>query len=94
MKFVGLIALIFCFITSTVTAQQMSCASRSGIVSKLAEKFQEKQVALGLDTGGRVVELFVSSTGSFTILMSYPNGQSCVAATGEGWQTIGLSTKR
>jgi hypothetical protein len=72
---------------STAVAQ-MACAQRSLVISQLAKNFKEQQTALGVDSGGRVIELFLSNKGSFTILVSYPNNQSCILATGQGWQTI------
>ena len=86
MKFVCLIALIFCLTISTAAAQT-ACAERSVIVQKLAAEFKENPTAMGMDSGGRIIELFLSRTGSFTILVSYPNGQSCILATGQRWQT-------
>lgn len=85
MKFIYI--LVFCCITSTAMAQ-MACAPRSNIVSKLAEVHKEKQVAMGLETNGRLIEVFVSNNGDFTILLSYPNDLSCVLVTGHGWQAI------
>lgn len=93
MRFIVLFALMSCLMISAAAAH-MDCAQRSLVVDKLLVEFKEKQVALGLDSGGRVIELFISSTGNFTILVSYTDGQSCVAATGEGWQTVGLRTRR
>ena len=78
---------------STATAQ-LVCAPRAEIIKKLADKYEEKQIAAGLETSGRLVEVFVSNDGSFTILLSYPNGHSCVGASGNGWRTTGLSIKR
>ena len=86
-------ALIFCLITSTAAAQ-MACLPRTDIISKLAEKHKEKQIAIGLETGGRLIEVFTSDSGSFTILVSYPNGISCIASSGENWQILGSYTKR
>jgi hypothetical protein len=79
--------------TSTAVAQ-MACAPRSDIVSKLAVKYKEEQIAMGLGDDGRLIEVFVSISGSFTILISYSNGQSCIAAAGEGWQIKNLSIKQ
>jgi hypothetical protein len=91
MKFIYI--LVFCLITSTAVAQ-ITCAPRSVIVSELAEKYKEKQTAMGLETNGRLIEVFVSNNGSFTILVSYPNNLSCIATSGENWQTINLTIKQ
>lgn len=97
--------LVFCGITSTAAAQylhnprsaasgdQLACARRSNIVRNLEVKYQEELIAIGLADTGRLIEVFASNSGSFTILLSYPNGYSCVAASGEGWRTVGRGIK-
>jgi hypothetical protein len=35
-----------------------------------------------------MVELFVSSAGSWTMLVTRPNGIACVAAAGQGWADL------
>jgi len=96
MKFIYLLAILM--IVPTATEAQVGCVQRDELVRFLAEKYNEKQTAVGLEAAGgksRMVEIFVSSTtGSFTILLSYPNGLSCVAASGEGWRQIGKNVRR
>ena len=104
MKFIYTLILCFCTI-STAAAQylhnprsaaprnQLACAQRSDIVHNLENKHQEKQIAIGLDDNGRLIEVFASSGGGFTFLLSYPDGYSCVAASGEGWRTVDRSIK-
>jgi hypothetical protein len=79
--------------TSTAVAQ-MVCAPRTEIVNRLTKKYEEKQIAMGLDSEARLIEIFISNSGSFTILISYVNGLSCVAMAGENWQTTGSNIKR
>ncbi len=43
---------------------------------------------MGLEKNGAVIELFVSETGTFTILMSYPNGLNCIIAAGENGEAV------
>ena len=95
MKFIYLLAILM--IVPTATEAQVGCVQREKLVHNLAEKYNEKQTAIGREAAGgksRMVEVFVSSTGSFTILLSYPNGVSCVAASGEGWRQIGKNVRR
>ena len=95
MKFIYLLAILM--IVPTATEAQVSCIQRDELVRSLAEKYNEKQTAIGLEAAGgksRMVEVFVSATGSFTILLSYPNGVSCVAASGEGWRQVGQNVRR
>jgi hypothetical protein len=61
---------------------QEACAPRGYVVQELAEKFGERQVAIGLATGGQVMEIFASPTQEWTLVATYPDGTSCVVAAG------------
>ncbi|MEC9432819.1 MAG: hypothetical protein VYD87_07920 [Pseudomonadota bacterium] len=62
------------------------CGERRQVVSRLAEKYGETRRGYGLQQGAAVVEVFASgSTGSWTILLSTPNGLACLLAAGQNW---------
>lgn len=67
---------------------QTSCDVRKSLLAKLDDGYSEKPVAIGLASSGNVVELLISSDGTWTILVTKPNGIACVAAVGEEWQDI------
>jgi hypothetical protein len=63
-----------------------SCVPHRVAMDQLAKLFNEKVVGLGLGSNQEsVVELYVSSHGSWTILVTMTNGMSCIAAAGENW---------
>ena len=66
-------------------AEIMNCAERTSIVSKLTN-YKEEAEAIGLNKDGTLLEIFVSPEGTWTVLLSSPQGQSCIAAIGEAWQ--------
>jgi len=68
---------------------QASCDVRKSLLAKLDNGYSEKPVAIGLASSGNVVELLISSDGTWTILVTKPNGIACVAAVGEEWQDLG-----
>lgn len=70
---------------SPVKADPMNCAERNDIVAKLAN-YSEEAEAIGLNKDGTLLEVFVSPQGTWTVLLSSPQGQSCIAAIGEAWQ--------
>jgi len=37
---------------------------------------------------GQVLELFASSSGSWTMVVTTPNGTSCLIAAGENWDVV------
>ena len=81
---------VLMFSCSCTTYAQVACGPRDDLVRRLVNKFEETQVAMGLNTSGKLVEIFTSKKGSFTILLSDPNGTTCVATTGENWATEGF----
>ncbi len=45
----------------------------------------------GLANAGKAMfELFVSEKGSWTVVVSEPNGSSCILVSGESWQQLPL----
>ncbi|MER9428840.1 hypothetical protein [Mesorhizobium sp. M0408] len=65
------------------------CGSRPEILKQLSSRFKETPVALGLAKNGSVVEVLTSDDGeTWTIMVSQPNGPSCLVAAGEGWEEL------
>lgn len=64
------------------------CRERSEIVGILNRRFNETQRSFGLQNDRRVLELYASPSGSWTALVTMPNGTSCVIAAGEAWTIL------
>lgn len=67
---------------------QAVCGPHDQIVSQLGQVYNETQQSLGLAANGSVIEVFASEAGTWTILITDTNGQTCMAAAGEAWQTM------
>lgn len=63
------------------------CSGRADVIAQLRDEFKEEPAAIGMTGAGTVVELLTSETGSWTLLLTFPSGQSCLIATGEGWES-------
>lgn len=75
------------------SAGSASCLANESLTKLLEERYSEIPVAAGLDSGGRLVELFASpDNASWTMVITTPAGESCVMAVGEYWQKIKQST--
>jgi len=61
------------------------CGERVDFIEKLDEAYGEKLVSAGLEADGNVFEVYRSETGSWTILVTEPEGPTCVLASGEAW---------
>ncbi len=90
-RVVGVIALtiaLFLGLWASVkpASAQSMCMAHVEMMKQLDVRFSESQVAIGLASNGQLVEVFSTGDGStWTIVMTKPDGMSCVFATGEGW---------
>ncbi len=89
-KLVYLAAALFVLtVAMPASAQQKSCDKRPKIIGHLANQFFEAPVAIGLSNNGGVVEVLSSKkTRSWTMIITMPDGNSCVMAVGENWETV------
>ena len=84
-----MLAAILAVVSTAALAQSGPCGPRSTVVEALAEEYQEAPVAVGVTSGGGLVEVLSSSDGeTWTILVSTPGGLSCLIVAGEGWRPI------
>ncbi|NVJ92511.1 MAG: hypothetical protein HWE34_12675 [Methylocystaceae bacterium] len=64
------------------------CGERVDIIDTLKERYHEVPISMGLAGTGGVVEIFASSRGSWTILVTRPTGVACVISAGEAWESL------
>ncbi len=84
------LAVLF-FVESTrwVVAETMACTERKAAIRYLEGNFSEAPVAMGLTNTGAVLEVLTSDAGrSWTMLVTMPDGNTCLVAAGEAWKTI------
>lgn len=74
--------------TFPATAQQLPCGKRDEMVKSLYSQFRESPRAMGLANQTAIIEIFTSKSGSWTILLTKPNGASCIVSAGEAWEDI------
>lgn len=70
-------------------AQGVPCDARDSVLALLANRYSEAPVALGVTGHGSLVEVLTDAGGTtWTILVTAPNGTSCIVLTGEGWRNL------
>ena len=68
---------------------QNQCNTRNSVLSLLAKKYKEAPVAAGVTNTGGLVEVLSSDGGkTWSIIVSTPQGMSCLVAAGEGWREV------
>lgn len=68
------------------SAQAQTCRPHNELVAKLGSRFKEKRRAFGLINETRMMEVFVSKAGTWTMLVTTTDKISCVVAAGESWE--------
>lgn len=65
------------------------CAPREQLVAKLEADYGERQTAMGLRGTSAIFEIWTSEEkGTWTVLMTRPDGMACPMAAGTDWRDI------
>lgn len=74
--------------------RKLECTSHDKVTKHLDTKHTETPVSLGLATDGKVLEVFSTEDGeTWTVVMTAPEGVSCIVATGKYWQDLPTKPK-
>ena len=85
--FVALALTASLLLASPAASQQPKCDARDRVMSHLATQYDETPVAVGVTNRGTLLEVLSTANGStWTIVVTMPDGISCLVAAGEGWQ--------
>ncbi len=75
-----------------LAAQQVSaqnCAPREDVIKRLAKSYGETRRGIGIVRQGAVMEVYASDqTGSWTIVVTLPEGVTCLIASGQSYETL------
>ena len=78
----------FALLSSAASAQSQ-CNDRAKVIDLLAQKYKEAPVASGVTNNGGLVEVLTDTKGgTWTIIVTTPQGVSCLVAAGEGWRAM------
>ncbi len=87
MKLTAAIAALIMTATPSFAAQ--NCGQRGAVIQQLADKYSETLKVGGLQKvqGAQVLmEIWASpETGTFTVLLTKPDGAACIVAAGTDW---------
>lgn len=64
------------------------CAPHDDLLAELARIYEERLFAIGVTSPGALIEITVSPSGTFTIILTQPPGISCMVMGGEAWELV------
>lgn len=83
------LTLLLVGVSSQALGQARACLDRAKLLERLDVRFQEAPIARGLMQTGGVLEALSSADGStWSLVVTHPNGMSCLVASGRYWQEI------
>ena len=75
------------------SAAQSICGARNDVIKALNQQIDESPVGLGLTGSQQAVELLVSKAGTWTLLVTMPDGMSCILSAGRNWEGMTIPVK-
>ncbi len=85
---VAVLAFLAMFVGSFAPAAAVHSADRESVKKSLAQRYKEKPAAIGLVSGRLAMELYLSASGSWTLLSTTPEGMSCIVSSGVSWTPL------
>lgn len=64
------------------------CTKRTKLLGVLDGKYAEQRQAIGLISQSGVLEVFASDKGTWTVVVTNPNGMSCIVASGDAYEQV------
>jgi len=81
----------FAFSASTVASPKPAAAAECGkhekVIAFLGKKYKEQLQAMGMVSNKGFMQLFVAETGTWTVILTTPQGISCIVAAGDNYET-------
>ena len=84
----ALTAALLCAGLSGASAVEVQCAKQGLMHQLLTKKYKETPIGVGTINQDRYLQLFVSASGTWTMLMTKTDGESCIVASGENWDSV------
>ena len=82
-------AFVAAFFVPSAAWAEPQCNTRESVLRQLADKYGEAPVALAVTHNGGLLEVIAQPGGqTWSIIITSPQGMSCLVAAGEGWRQV------
>lgn len=83
----AIVAAFSCLALAPAHAQARPCGDGDQIIARLQKDWGEDAAVIALDAAGRMVRILVNQqTGTWTMLVTAPNGLTCLTTHGTAWE--------
>ena len=86
--FSSLTGVVSALLFSTLAYSAPQCGPHKQIVELLSKRFSEVPKAIGMVGEKRIMEVFISEKGTWTILVTNSDGTTCILAAGDDWEDV------
>lgn len=84
-----LIATLATAVFASAAQAAPACGKRDDVLAQLSERYREAPIGIGVAGNGGLIELLTASTGTtWTLIITLPNGPTCLLAAGQDWQPL------
>ena len=91
----ALVAVFPSLAVAPASAQQVKCAPRDAVLERLGTRYSEAPVGVGVTQQGALVEVLASDGGTWSIVISTPDGLSWIEpAQSDSGRTLKFSSRR
>lgn len=82
----GVFAFTLASILAPVQANAAECGKSEKVIAFLGKKYNEQLKAMGLVSNKGFMQLFVAESGTWTVVLTTPEGISCIVAAGDSYE--------
>ena len=75
-------------------AAETLCAPHNDLIEYLRDTYREVPTAAGTTAEGNRLEILVSRSGSWTLIVTTPEGRSCAEVAGNSWRAPPQAVKQ
>ncbi|MEM9438788.1 MAG: hypothetical protein AAGA15_17305 [Pseudomonadota bacterium] len=84
---IGVVALILA--AGPSVSQTANCAARETVIERLASRYGESRQSVGMAANQTLMEVYANAgTGSWSLLVTLPNGNTCLVASGNSYEAM------
>jgi len=80
--------IVFAMLLIWPAEAQVQCNTHARMTSVLANKYNESPRTSGTVGTQRIMQTFVSATGSWTVVITRIDGWACIVASGKDWEDV------